>query len=182
MKFSNTACASNGLLEIIKTLGDNIIGCEVGVWQGENLCQILENCDNISKMYAVDQYKPYTDWCQEIDENLISYSKSIANSNLASISQSSKVTFLELSSEDAITHITDGELDFIFIDADHSYEHAYQDFCNYFNKVKTNGIFAGHDYSLPGVNKALNQFLPEQNYTMEDLHRVTNDSWYIIKK
>lgn len=182
MKFNSPHSSSNGLLEIIKSLGDNITGCEVGVWQAENLCQILEKCDNISKMYAIDQYKAYTDWCSEITEDVILNSKAIASNNLASIEQSSKVVFLELSSNDAAANIPDAELDFIFIDADHSYEHAYNDFCNFYSKVKHNGIFAGHDYSLTGVNKALSQFIQEKNYSSDELHLVTNDSWYLIKK
>lgn len=182
MRFNNINYASNGLLDKIKQLGDNIVGCEVGVWKAENLCQILESCSNISKMYAIDQYKPYQDWCGYIDESWINGIKQKAQENLKSIEQSTKVLFLELSSVDAVENISDGGLDFIFIDGDHSYEKAYEDFCNYYPKVKSGGLFSGHDYSLDGVNKALRQFLSENGYEFDSLNLVTNDSWYLIKK
>jgi len=183
MIFNDTSSSSNGILEIIKTLGNNIVGCEVGVWRGYNLCQILENCENINKMYAIDEYKAYMDWDGEVTEEMIEYSKSLANYHLSLLpEESKKVNFLEMKSDKAVTHINDNELDFIFIDGDHSYEFAYKDFCNFYSKVRSNGLFAGHDYSLQGVNKALLQFLKENNYSINDLKLVSNDAWYIIKK
>ena len=115
MKFNSTQSSSNGLLDIIKTLRSDIIGCEVGVWEAENLCQLLEHCPNISKMYAIDQYKPYQDWNRFIDDNEILNVKLKAKNNLESIEQYNRVEFLELSSNDAVNYIPDNSLDFIFI-------------------------------------------------------------------
>jgi hypothetical protein len=182
MKFNNLGCSSNGLLQYISKLGDSIIGCELGVWAAENLCQILESCPNIIKMYAIDPYLPYQDWDMYMDETVINSVKRKAVHNLNSIQQSSKVEFLEMLSSEACHKIEDDSLDFIFIDGDHSYERAYEDFCNYYSKVKSCGMFAGHDYSLTGVNQALRQFLPEKGYGFEQLTLISNDAWFIYKK
>jgi len=182
MIFNNTTESSNGLLDVIKSLGDNIIGCELGVFQGTNLCQILEHCDNISTMYAIDPYLAYMDWCGAISEQLINECKSIAMNNLTKITQSSKVNFLEMLSNEAVCKIADDELDFVFIDGDHSYERASEDILNFYPKVKSGGMFSGHDYSLVGVNRALGEFLQSNSYDVSDLKLVSNDAWYIIKR
>jgi hypothetical protein len=182
MEFNDNTCSSNGLLETIKSLGENIVGCELGVAAGTNLCQILENCDNISKMYAIDPYVSYMDWCGLCTEDRINEVKRDVLLNLSKITQSSKVSFLEMKSNDAVSIITDGELDFIFIDGDHSYERSSEDFINFYPKVKSGGMFSGHDYSLVGVNKSLMEFLERHEYDISSLKLVSNDSWYIIKR
>lgn len=182
MIFNSTIESSNGLLEVIKTLGDNIVGCELGVCEGTNLCQILEHCDNISSMYAIDPYLAYMDWCGAISEQRINECKNIAMDNLTKITQSIKVKFLEMPSNEAVLKIGDSELDFIFIDGDHSYERASEDFLNFYPKVKSGGLFSGHDYSLVGVNRAILEFLETNEYDRSLLKLVSNDAWYIIKK
>ena len=41
----------------------------------------------------------------------------------------------------------DERLDFVFIDANHSYEACLEDIRLWFPKVKPNGVIAGHDYT-----------------------------------
>lgn len=53
------------------------------------------------------------------------------------------------------------EFDFIYIDADHSYEWVSFDLKNSYNKIKNGGIISGHDYSIdkhPGCFNAVNDF------------------------
>ena len=87
-------------------------------------------------------------------------------------------------SQQARTHLDNSfpltKLDFIFIDGDHSYERCYEDLNLWYNKVRPGGIFAGHDFSLPGVNKALHQFRTENN--IKGFFKVQKyDVWYWIK-
>ena len=182
MKFNDEKCSGYGLLETIKSLKGNIVGCELGVSEGFNLCQILEHCDNVTSMYAIDPYMPYMDWCGEISQYRIDESKKLAMSNLASVSQSEKVNFLEMTSSEAVLKMSDNELDFVFIDGDHSYERASEDMMNFYPKVKSGGMFSGHDYSLSGVNRALCEFMQKHSYDASDLKLVSNDAWYIIKR
>jgi predicted O-methyltransferase YrrM len=53
-------------------------------------------------------------------------------------------------------------LDFVFIDAGHSYEEVKKDIQAWLPKVKKGGVLAGHDYSksFPGVVKAVRESLP----------------------
>lgn len=55
--------------------------------------------------------------------------------------------------------------DFVFIDANHTYDDVRADILAWLPKVKPGGILAGHDYSpemFPGVCKAVDELLPER--------------------
>lgn len=52
-----------------------------------------------------------------------------------------------------------GDLDFVFIDGDHSYKAVRQDIEQWFPKLCDGGILSGHDYDVwPGVNQAVDEF------------------------
>ena len=55
----------------------------------------------------------------------------------------------------------DASLDFVFVDASHTYEDTAELLRTYLTKVKHSGVLAGHDYTLeyPGVAKAVAEVL-----------------------
>jgi predicted O-methyltransferase YrrM len=57
----------------------------------------------------------------------------------------------------AAAEFEDGALDFVFIDADHSYEAVRRDIDAWRSKVRTGGWLGGHDYNakFPGVIRAV---------------------------
>lgn len=74
----------------------------------------------------------------------------------------------------AADDVADGSLDFVFIDADHSYEGCKADIAAWMPKVKPGGLLSGHDYENPdfekfGVERAVQELrLPfdlGRNYT-----------------
>lgn len=55
------------------------------------------------------------------------------------------------------------EIDFLFIDASHTYENCKNDSYNSHKIIKKNGIVFWHDYAgWPGVTEALNEYYKEQ--------------------
>lgn len=53
------------------------------------------------------------------------------------------------------------QLDFVYIDADHSYEGIWSDLCAWFPKVREGGVIGGHDYghvNFPGIQRAVDRF------------------------
>jgi len=81
-----------------------------------------------------------------------------------------------MSSLEAATTYLDKSLDFVFIDADHSYEAVRADIIAWWPKVKNGGIISGHDYHMgaPGVMNASNELF---GYV-----RVTGSCWWVEKK
>src|SRR5690606_11229810 len=47
----------------------------------------------------------------------------------------------------AAKHVPDGSLDFVYIDADHSYAGVRADIAAWRPKIRAGGIIAGHDYA-----------------------------------
>lgn len=61
---------------------------------------------------------------------------------------------LHMLSAEAVTHVMDGTLDFVFLDGDHSYDGVVQDIERWHPKLRGHGWLCGHDYSaLYGPDK-----------------------------
>lgn len=74
----------------------------------------------------------------------------------------SRAEIFRMTSAEATRHIPDHSLDFVFIDADHSYEGCKADIQAWLPKIKPSGFIAGHDYDHPdfpgfGVKRAVDE-------------------------
>jgi len=69
-----------------------------------------------------------------------------------------------------VDNFDDNSIDFIYIDADHTYESVKRDIELYLPKVKDGGIIGGHDYrpEWKGVVEAVNEMLGEPMFTFID--------------
>lgn len=170
----------------LNLLEKDLIGAEIGVFQGWNLYSLLKNAPNIKKIFAIDPYIAYDAsniGDANYNQNVLNYSKEKAYNLIKENSLLDKVNFIYLTSNEALEQIKNESLDFIFIDANHSYESAYEDFCNYFAKVKPGGIFSGHDKHLPTVFTALKDFSEKNNINFPDeyLDLGNGSAWAYIK-
>lgn len=169
-----------GLVPYIQELGPNLVGCELGVKEGHNLRHLLDNTSNIKLTYAVDPWKSYVDgdWgvqSQELVTGWKNTAMEVLNDHM------NKITVLEMSSADAVAHIEDNSLDYIFIDGDHSYEAVLKDVNLYWSKIKQGGIFAGHDWNLSNVTRAVTEFREEHNITTP-IQFVESQVWFWNKE
>ena len=62
----------------------------------------------------------------------------------------------------------DESLDFVFIDADHSYNGVMRDVEAWAPKVRKGGMIIGHDIHFPTVKQAVEELYGEGNYIVED--------------
>lgn len=72
-------------------------------------------------------------------------------------------------------------IDFVYLDADHTYESVSTDIDAWWPLVSDGGVIAGHDYceSFPGVIKAVDEFFADKSTVY-----ITQDnpaSWYVYK-
>lgn len=163
-----------GLINILKHKKE-LIGLEIGCYAGQNASYLLGNMD-IKELHGVDPYLQYVDWNGGLTCHPGDTAEQQANERLKSYSNFIKH---RKTSDDAVTDFEDEMFDFIFIDGLHTFDQVLKDCRNYYSKLKSGGIFSGHDYTLiSGVNMAVNQFASEVN---KQVQTMPTDSWYWIK-
>jgi hypothetical protein len=167
-----------GLVPYINALGTNLVGCELGVCRGYNLRYLLDRAPNVAVSYAIDPWLAYQDWCEYVNQDRVNGWKAIAHSMLDPLGD--RVYILEKNSVEAAKDIADDILDYIFIDGDHSYEASLRDCQLYWSKVKTGGIFAGHDWQLPAVTRAVTEFREQFGITTE-IQFTESNVWFWYK-
>lgn len=89
-------------------------------------------------------------------------------------------------SVDVSKTVEDGSLDWIYIDADHSYEGVSSDYAAWYPKVRDGGLISGHDYGENGygVKKFVDGLGIKFLITKDDKHPETGldyQTWYFIK-
>jgi len=84
------------------------------------------------------------------------------------------------------SRIPDESLDWVYIDADHSYKSVKADLEAWFPKVRKGGIISGHDYvnyNDFGVIEAVDEFCAKYKYKIEGLFDIGKfASYYFIKR
>ena len=104
-------------------------------------------------------------------------------------------TIIQAFSMDAVRLIPYEWLDFVYIDADHTYESVQNDIQEWTKRVRKGGIVSGHDYyegrsHTMGVIQAVDEYIKEHQYELKltdwDLKNPERDerqpSWYFLKK
>ena len=135
------------------------IGVEIGVAFGGHSEAILTNT-HISRLYGVDPYQHRSNYDDPMNLPQEEFDKvyEFAINRLSKFAD--RYRHLRMYSHDAVREI-DGPIDFVYIDADHSYEGVYRDLCIWYEKVRSGGIIGGHDYghvNFPGVARAIDEF------------------------
>ena len=171
---SEFKCSGYGLYDLLKDKG-TAVGLEIGCDIGDTSYFLLSKLNNLS-LYSIDPYIDYIDW----NGNNLSSREQMYHDVLARMGQfSDRFNLIRKISDDAVGEFEEESLDFIFIDGLHTYEQLSKDCKNYYSKVKTGGIFAGHDFNvIPGVNKAANEFA---KVCGKEILTTECDVWYWVK-
>ena len=170
-------------LENLKKLNkENLVVAEIGVHNGANACEMMDNL-SLEAIYLVDPYEAYLDKEENkwfiYDSIMVDKIRAIAESNITLRPDGYKAKFIRLPSLKAMEKFPSEMFDFVYIDACHYYPHVDNDINVWYNKVKTGGLFGGHDWSLPDVNKAVRKFATDNNLKLEEDKFDTD--WFIQK-
>jgi hypothetical protein len=130
--------------QYLKELGLLNWGAEVGVESGWFSRCILEKWPG--NLYMIDPWKHLDDYVSDLNSSNEDMEKRF-QSALDNVREfSSRCNIMRMTSSEAAEIIDDESLDFVFIDANHDYEHCKQDLEIWYPKVKKGGLFSGHDY------------------------------------
>ena len=174
IRYNQTNHAGAGMVEFFDSIGPDIVGAEIGVCMAASTEYFAINIKNLKKLYAVDNYPSYTDWNGTV---MTEYIQNRFKDHAANrIKPYAVVEAVYESSEEFAQHSP--QLDFVFIDGDHSYEGVMRDLENYYPLVRSGGIVSGHDFKLRAVGSALNDFFKNK----EEVVPAEGNCWYIRKK
>jgi len=183
-------------------------GVELGSFKGEYASHLTKNWNGT--LYMIDVWRPLDK--EEYDDtsnhqnHIDAYSQAMDNIK----GYEEKTFMLRMKGEDALDLFQDQSLDFIYIDANHTYEAVVEDLRKWYPKVRPGGLIMGHDY-LPdyfyedkeeknqalytfptgqpdkseyagmfGVNPAVNEFGAENNYEIKKTDEFLG-TWYFTK-
>lgn len=165
-------CSGYGLGELTKGMK---VGLEIGCSEAHTSKFLLDTNPEL-KLYSIDPYVPYTDWNGNVLNDRQEFFERVTKEMLV---YGDRFVLIRDFSDNVFNMFEDGQLDYIFIDGLHTYEQLTKDCHNYYSKVKTGGIFSGHDYqTIPGVNRAVIEFASLQN---KDILTTECDVWYWYK-
>lgn len=147
---------------------DNARFVEVGAWQGSSTSYMGVEIINSGKNIKFDVYDVWgrysIDGLNTKDPEKLpdDFVEKLFRKNIEPVKH--VVNARKLDSVTASKLYKDQSLDFIFIDADHTYEAVYQDLIHWVPKLKFGGHIAGHDYfNDPGVKYAVRAFFNVQD-------------------
>lgn len=176
----------NVIIDVMKDK-PHAIGAEIGVWRGINAQKVLAGLKNIELFYCVDPWKLYEDQIKTLrpnsTERTLPHEKALQEFKGRIKPWRDKVQIVRAMSMDGLKVVPDGYLDWVFIDANHSYEYVKPDIIGWSEKVKEGGIIFGHDYADPhktkvrevewGVKKAVHEIFTD--------FKIDTNVWYAVK-
>ena len=173
---------SMSVKETCKRIPKKSIGVELGVWKGESSNLFLPLT---SKLYLVDAWsvEPF----KESEEfggyqaYLKRYTDMVGSNNpqdfqkyyddiCESVIKKFKDTHVEIirGTTDEFFETFDKKVDWVYVDASHSYDGCLSDLRNCLNILNDHGIIFGDDYrNKKGVTDAVNAFVKENNFHLE---------------
>jgi len=159
--------------DMVDKFPDGSCFVELGVFKGRSMYYLLReirNKDKNIKVYGIDHYKDM--------------SRSFYKETLFNLSEFQNYQIICQDSILASRQFENDSIDFIFIDAGHTYGEVRLDILAWLPKVRKGGIMAGHDYNAfnrkggyPGVNKAVNEIFGKRV-----IKKYIDEDCWIVKK
>jgi len=176
-------------IRLLSILPPNSVCAEIGVWQGEYSEQIIKN-SNPKELYLIDKWDVQELKTEAYAEYYKNFTKpeefiNVYNSVIDKFSTYEEVKLIRNDSVLASYDFDDHFFDWVYIDADHSYQGVTNDLNAYYSKVKTGGYICGHDWNNPedeGVNYAVLDFVERENVQFVGVTNETNWSSYVLVK
>jgi cephalosporin hydroxylase len=168
--------------KVIQELQNDAHIVELGAWKGCSTAYLAVEVINSNKniqIDVIDDWKGGGDISSQYDKDNEYFENhgdifDIFKRNMQPVIH--KLNIIRALSKEAITSYTDNSLDFVFIDATHSYESVKEDIRLWLPKIKYGGYIGGHDYNpkdWAGVVQAVNESFSK------DKLEIIDSSWLV---
>lgn len=155
------------------------VGVEIGMAFGGHSDAMLRQTQ-LEKLYGVDPYKHFDGYDDPMNLPQSEYDV-LHEFTVARLAKyGARFELIREVSELAAARI-EGPLDFVYIDAVHTYEGVLDELKLWFPKIRNGGIVAGHDDGLinfPGVKAALDEFFLRFGWVV---HEEGEGVWWVEK-
>lgn len=178
------------LPQFLNSLALTGAGAEIGVYRGDFSAHILSEWKG-EILYSIDSWTHQGNMFDASDASHAEHMKNMraCKEKLRPFKKRS-VIIREYShhAAHAFAKYDNAELDFVYIDAAHDYRSVWSDLETWFPRIKSGGLFSGHDYknsfvrkNLVEVKRAVDDFFRMYELTVNSTVDDNLPSWYIIK-
>lgn len=144
-----------GWLMSIILANDFRFGCELGTYQGGATFFLLNNIPDLT-LHTVDIFEQQLEH-ENYKENKYDFTERYPVFMHKAKSYGDRLVVHRGWTYEVVKEIKDETYDFVFIDADHTYEGCKEDILLWGPKVKPGGFLMGHDANLPSVERAVKE-------------------------
>lgn len=170
--------------QLLNLLPKNSIGAELGVYLGDFSQEILSVVDP-KRLYLIDVWEfielNYHDKLMRNNKHQLNAYKT----TIKKFYECPNVFMIRAKTEIIKDIFPESYFDWVYIDADHSYEGCMTDLINSDPLVKNDGLILGHDYtekSFPGVVRAVEEFVKNKNYFLSFITNESDCPSFVITK
>lgn len=135
---------------------------EVGVWKGAYSAWLASRLPTATVL-AIDPWATYPTW--KDPRNRLDLMAAVEAEASDRLGRYPNVRILKQTSVAAAALITDGTLDFVYIDANHGKAAVLEDITTWTPKLRPGGILAGHDYRRLASKPMIEVIEAVQTYT-----------------
>lgn len=134
------------------------IGAELGVADAVNYTHLMKLNPTL-RLYGIDSYEEEGNELETYKGGLYADGQNNRKTNAEKLPSiyPERSRIIVKRTDEAHKDIPDGHLDFVFIDADHTYEGVKRDIELWEPKVHENGLIIGHDLNWGGVARAVGE-------------------------
>lgn len=120
---------------------------ELGVYRGDFASKLLEQCGLIEKYYMLDPWRHLDNWNKPANKDNDLFEKFLSETKAKTEFAAQKRIILKGKTTEVVEQIPDSELDFAYIDGDHTLKGITIDLIRLFPKVRDGGWIGGDDFS-----------------------------------
>lgn len=169
---------SQPYLDALREASDGSVFVELGCWKGRSACFLLVEALNKQKnpaIYFVDHWggsnEPEHRADPEIERVYEVFLENIGRAGYP------KANVLRMKTTDAASLFQPETVDFIWVDAGHSYEDVIADLEAWWPCLKPGGVIGGDDLPMDGVKRAVSEFFPSYEVGSE-----SGWQWWRVRK
>jgi hypothetical protein len=120
---------------------------EIGVYRGDFAVEILRRCQGLTSYCMIDPWRHLSDWNKPANHEDAILEKYFQETKARTEFAASRRIILRGKTTEVIEQIADGELDFAYIDADHTLKGIAIDLIRVYPKVRMGGFIGGDDFT-----------------------------------